>query len=375
MSLLTRYIARQYLLNIGVLLLVLFGFVIAIDVVTNLDRFAGAAEKITEQAIADGASVERGPVRDAVLTALLIVDLWWPRLLQLFNFLIGIVLVAAMGFTCAQLVRQREFVAIMAGGTSLGSLARPFLIVAIALTALQALNQELVIPRIAVLLARSAGDSGSRDLEGFAVRLAPDARGGVLNADHFDPRTNTLEGVVHFARDDAGIVRTVTTGVRAEWTGESWALEAGRSYPPGRKPLATSVSTLPDAPAPTALTVRHLQGFGQNLSWSQIGRMIDDGAIDDGGVQRLERVRWGRVVAMATNLLALLAALPAFLRRMPGPMLVPSLKAAPVAAFGLVGSGLASSIVLPGIPTHVAVFLPAMILAPLAIALHTGVKT
>src|SRR4030095_16197065 len=103
-------------------------------------------------------------LRQVVIMRLLGADIWWPRLLSLFNFLLGMVLVAAMGFTCSQLVRNRELVAVLTAGKSLYRVAMPIVAVALGMTAVQGLNQELVIPRVAPLLLRDQGDAGKRNL-------------------------------------------------------------------------------------------------------------------------------------------------------------------------------------------------------------------
>src|SRR6056297_2814666 len=114
MNTLERYIARLYLVNVITLFVMLAGFVVTIDVIMNLDEFSRAADRELQRAGSDDS-----PLRHALVTTLFIFHLWWPRLLQLFGYLAGLVLIAAMGFTCAQLVRHREFVAILASGVSL----------------------------------------------------------------------------------------------------------------------------------------------------------------------------------------------------------------------------------------------------------------
>ena len=128
MTILDRYIARQYLLNTIALLVLLGSFVVAVDVSLNIDRFLAAAEKV------DNGSAST--VRKLVVTVLLVADLWWPKLLQLFAYMVGLALVGAMGFTFTQMVRHRETVAALAGGISLRRLARPVLIVAATVGAL-----------------------------------------------------------------------------------------------------------------------------------------------------------------------------------------------------------------------------------------------
>src|SRR5690606_13293541 len=122
MNLIDRYIARQYLTNIAALLVILSCFVVAIDVSLNLPRYWNQAVEMCRQSPATDTTLRR-----LILTPLLIMDLWWPRLLALFNFLLGLVLVGAMGFTCTQLVRHRELVAVLTAGQSLFRIARPIL--------------------------------------------------------------------------------------------------------------------------------------------------------------------------------------------------------------------------------------------------------
>ena len=109
MNRLDRYIARRYLANCIALFVVLFAFVVGIDVFLNLRRFISAATALDP----DGSGL-----KIAAATGLAIIDLWGPRLLQLFNYLSGLVIVMAAGFTAASMVRKRELVAALASGVT-----------------------------------------------------------------------------------------------------------------------------------------------------------------------------------------------------------------------------------------------------------------
>ena len=102
MPLIDRSIAREYLINALTLLVVLLSFIVAIDVSLNIGRFAKAAEEVASQG-----GEPAGLIRRGLVTVWLIGDFWWPKLLQLYNYLLGIVLVGARGFSCSQLVRRR----------------------------------------------------------------------------------------------------------------------------------------------------------------------------------------------------------------------------------------------------------------------------
>ncbi|MBL0927446.1 MAG: LptF/LptG family permease [Phycisphaerales bacterium] len=381
MPTLTRYIARLYVVNILTMLLILFSFVVAVDVVINLDRFSDAA---VNRMAEGGVTAERGTVHHALLTANLILNLWGPRLLQLFSYLNGFVLVAAMGFTCAQLVHHREFGAMLAGGISLFRMLRPFVLVAVVFGAVQVLNQEVLVPRVAHLLTRTVDEAGRRDARSFPVRLAPDDENRLFYASSFDDAARTLTGLRVWERDAQGRTVRVVSADEARWDGSGWALINGRiepmaggpgappdASPSGARPIDRLASTLD----PARLKVRYLQGFGNNLSWQQIASLLGGGGLDDKARDRLERIGWGRLASLLSNLVTLVAALPFFVLRSPQPMLRPALKAAPIALAGLAAAAVAPVIVLPGLPVWLAVFVPCLLLAPLAIAIVTGMRT
>ncbi len=380
MTLLDRYIARQYLLNAVLLLVILGGFVVTIDVSLNINRFVRHA---TELAAQNHAGEEPSDLRVGMMTVFLIADLWWPRLLQLFNYMIGLVMVGAMGFTCAQLVRHRELVAVLAGGQSLVRLARPIFIVALGLTALQIINQEVVLPRIAPLLTRDPGEAGRHQLAASALPLTADSLGKVWYAASFDPDAERLENLSVWVRgaDGRGLRRIDASS--ASWRDGGWDLRDGMAHSridqSDPQVVMTRIETNLD---PIELKVRRYAGYSQSLAWRQIGQMIrvyDDLGVNDPHARaarnRLERIRWGRVSSMLCNLLALAITLPFFMTRMPGNLLVRSLKAAPVAMIALIGGVIGSTAVIAGIPPALGAFLPAISLVPVAVAMIASVKT
>lgn len=376
MNLIDRYIARQYLTNIAALLVILSCFVVAIDVSLNLPRYWNQAVEMCRQSPATDTTLRR-----LILTPLLIMDLWWPRLLALFNFLLGLVLVGAMGFTCTQLVRHRELVAVLTAGQSLFRIARPILIVAVGMTALQALNQELVVPRIAPLLTRDQGDAGKRNLGTSSVPPTVDGAQRIFYAAAFDADRETLTDLYIWERDEAGITTRRIYAPRAAWRDGGWDLEQpvteARSGPAGVPP--TRIETDLD---PTMLKMKRYAGYGQNLSWAQASAMIR--RLDEIGAEgdearktrdRLTRAGLGRVSTMLSNLLTLMIAMSFFLTREPRNMLVQSLKCAPVGILSLMGAVLGTSAPVPGVPAALSVFIPVMVLIPVAIAMISRVRS
>ena len=377
MTLIDRHIARHYLANIATLFLFLFAVVVVVDFSLNFDEYAESAAKL--------AGAEASWARQAWLSVWLVADLWWPRLFQLYNYLLGIVLVGAMGFTCAQMVKGREFVALLAGGQSLHRIARPIVLVALALTTLQALNRELLIPRLAPLLTREKNEAGSRSLGVTRQPLCADSMGRLFYARSVDLDAGTIDGLWVWERDADGLMERRITAPKARWDGKAWVLERGQAEvrQPGDSgrtaTRAEPVLTLETDLDPTALRLRRFEGYSNNLSTAQIGELI--GRVSNAAtpprarIDRLERIRFGRVAGLLGTMLTLLLCLPFFMRREPANMLRQSLAAAPVTLLAFVATLLGTTAAVPGLPPQLSVFIPVMILIPLAIAAVTSVKT
>ncbi|MCC6659318.1 MAG: LptF/LptG family permease [Phycisphaerales bacterium] len=375
MTLIDRYIARQYITNILALLVILFGFVVTIDMALNLDRYWDQARTM--------AGVGASGLRIGLVTVMLVWDLWWPRLLQLFNYLCGLVLVGAMGFTVSQLVRHRELVAVLTSGQSLFRVARPIVLVAAAFTLLQLASQQWVIPRIAALLTRDPGEAGQRTLGAAAVPLTKDGQGRLLRAAEFDADKNTLRGVHVIITDARGLAVRRITADEAVWAGNAWNLVGGvsTSREPGPGAAPQPVSRLETSLDPLALKLERYKGMSQSLSWGQVGQLL--ASLGTGSQtpdlvrthDRLQRVRYGRLGTAAANMLTLLIALSFFLTREPQGMVLRALKCAPVGIASLIGAVFGAAATVPGIPPQVSVFLPAMVLATVAVALLSRVRS
>lgn len=372
MSLLDRYIARQFLINIFALLVILFCFVVAVDASINVDRFSRiAAEMLRERGVD-----EPGLLRQAGATIGVILDLWWPRLLQLFNFLLGLVLVGAMGFTCSQFVRHREFVAMLAAGQSLTRVGRPVLVVAASLTLVQALNQEFVIPRIAPLLARDTSQAGADNVGSTHLPLTPDGSGRMFEAREFNAETDVLAEVFILDREANGHPSRVIRATSATWDGGGWMLQNGWAEPRSEHGVRQAVERIETALDPTQIKLNRYKAYRNGLSFRQTGRMLERrDMLDPRAENELERIRWGRVSVWMCNLLTLSLAMPFFVTREPVNMVRQSLKCAPISLTALMGGVLGSSAAIPGVPPAVGVFIPVMILLPAAIAVGSSVRT
>ncbi len=375
MSILSRYIARQYLTNIVILFVLLCSFVVMVDLSVNLTRFTRAGAKLAELGAPDGSRAAGGISIWHTLVA--IADLWWPRLLQLYNYVLGLVLVGAMGFTFTQLSRNRELVAMLAGGFSLYRAARPVLFVATFCVTLQVANQEFVLPRLASLLTRDPGQAGSAESSTFPVKLTPDSVGTLFQAKEFDPSTNQMTGVNIWLRENGRAGLRITAD-SARWDNAAWVLQNPRVVPLTLAPK----SAAPTVPSrittdldPTTILVGRYASYSASLSWRQIGRVLAAPSVKPDVRERLVRIGWGRVSGIICSLLSLVITLPFYLTREPENMILQSLKCAPVAVVTLLGGLLGASVAIPGLPPVVSVFIPVLILAPLAVAAVSSIRT
>ena len=377
MSILDRYIARLYLVNILILLLILCSFVVVIDVSLNMDRFTrAAANHFAAEGVPDPGALKRWTV-----TIIYIADLWWPRLAQLFNYILGFVLVAAMGFTCSQLSRNRELIAVLAAGQSLWRIARPVLMVALAMLSVQLINQELVIPRVAGLLARDHGDAGNHALGTNAVPLTADGQDRLFRADAFDADTGTLTNLTVWERDDSGLPTRVVKAPRAAWDGSGWALTGGVAFDRspgagGSRTRGVPTARIETGLSPIDLSINQYRQFRNAVSFRQAGRVLARGRLlGDQQRDRWVRIRWGRVSAVLSTLLTLVIALPFYLTREPKGLIAQSLRCAPISIAALMVGALGSLSGVLGLPAALGVFVPVLLLGPVAMGLWGTIKS
>lgn len=380
MKLLDRYITRQYLTNVAVLTGCLLLITVLIDFALNFDEFL--------QVATTSAGAERthsSAARVGWLTVVLVWDFWWPQLVQLSNYLIGLTMIGGMGFTCAQLVKHREFVAVLAGGISLHRLALPIVVCGVVLSFASLACREWIVPDLAPLLTRDRRQIGRQGMTVTSQPLCSDSRGRVFYAKAVDLERGEITGLWVWERDPSGLMSRRVRAESARWDGEAWVLTGGwaddarASDNRTTVPVSTAVERIETDLDPTALRLRKFEGYAGNLSMGQLGRLIERFRAEPGApperVDRLDRLRWGRVSLAASNMLSLLICLPFFLRREPCNMVVQSLYAAPV-AIGALGLSLTGATApMPGLPPAAAVFVPVLVLIPLAIAAVGSVKT
>jgi lipopolysaccharide export LptBFGC system permease protein LptF len=148
------------------------GLRIIIDLFVNLDEF-------TEHADLETAAVIKNIFEFYLLNTTLY-----------FRDFAGMITVVAAAFSFGKMVRHNELVAVMASGVSLKRIIFPIVFLALLLTGVLVIDQELIIPPLADKLVRSQGDIPGR--ESYQVRFISDGNGSLINSLKFDVETSTL---------------------------------------------------------------------------------------------------------------------------------------------------------------------------------------
>jgi len=402
MTLLDRYILKQFLVNFIILFSILFLFSCIIDLFVNINDFLESVDKTIESS---GTSV--GPLGHFVRLAGLIGSFYFPRLFQFYAFLVGLVTIGATGFTLVQLHRHRELTAVLAAGVSLHRVAMPIIAAAIGLNILQFVNREVVLPHYAAPLIRSQGEFAEESIRGFRVPLLQDSSGKLIYARRYRPAEEVLENVVILTLDDQLRWTSRIQADQATWRpfskdepgggadGEAksalskesgaavgeWILENGEESMitktgAARETQPTKVDAVATDIDPTRLLLFRHQEFRQMLNLRQIGELEASYRLDPNQLAELARVRYGRFAQILINITTLLLTLPFFLLRSPANLLIQSVKCASFGIVAQIGGAVGSAVGLPGIPPAASVFLfPLLILLPLAVATMSRVET
>ena len=371
MILIDRFVITRFLSNFLLLFGLLFVFAISIDVIVQFDEFSEAATRVAK---------EKDRSYPIVLVHA-ILEYHGPRIFQFYAYMVGLVGVAAAGFTLVQMHRTRELVAIMASGVSLHRIAAAILIAEAGLVVVQIVDQEFILPKLAPMLIREHQQILRPSANTFAVPLTRDREGNLLHIRSLNANTGVASGFLVLVRESDGPALGRITSKTATWDPQegTWLLKNGEKIEAGnvegrdnamtdRIPVASFKTDL----SPEQLFVRRSLQFAQLLSVSQLSEMAQTGGSNR---SRLERVIYGRFSGALVNLLVLAIALPFFLLREPGNMLIQSLKASALVIPILIGSLAAMTMALPGLSPGVGAFLPVAVLLPIAIGRGAYLKT
>ncbi len=171
MKILDKYVAKNFIIGYAIAFCVLMGLRIITDLFIKLDEF-------TEHDLNTLTVIKH------------IVTFYALNCTLYFRDFSGMITAVAAAFSFGRMVRSNELVAVMASGVSLKRIIAPIVFLALLLTGVLVIDQELLIPPLADKLVRSHDDLPGQ--ESYDVKFISDGKNSLINSQRFDVGTKTL---------------------------------------------------------------------------------------------------------------------------------------------------------------------------------------
>jgi lipopolysaccharide export system permease protein len=363
MRTLDRYILRHFLFNFAILATIFSVLFLLVSLVVDLDEYVKRGETFAPDLL-------NSKLMGTLWAAL---DYNLPILVLLFVYFVGLLCVAAMGFTFTQLYRKRELLAMIAGGISLYRVALPVVAASFIINLAALPVQEFLLPKLAPMLLRSRGADPAH-VERVTVNFITDDQGNLFYANNFVYATGTLTDLVVMVRDKSGMALSSVQATEAVWdkSKKQWILKNGvvrfqKDRELRSKPIEGFRSNL----SPTVLIARQNPFFLRLMSLSDMLTLTGNKSID---TSQVTLVIHGRFSLIGVNLLVLLIGLPFFLLREPANLMVQGLMAS-ATCIGVWGTGvMLLQSPIAGNPVAAA-WLPIALLLPIATWMLTRIRT
>lgn len=315
MKILDRYIARHFLWGYAIAFSVLVGMRIVIDLFVNLDEFAEHTDKGMWEVFRHTTTYY------AIHTTLY------------FREFAGVITVVAAAFSLGKLVRSNELIAIMASGVSLKRIVAPILVMALILTGVAVVNQEILIPRFSADLVRHRDQIAGEDYY-LAWFLAD--RNDSLICGRFVTGEATFHDVTIITRQpmrERPGISEVTGHIQADKAvynraTRAWDLENGQFISADdNQGIEQRTQYQAEGLIPRDIPVLVMADDKSMLSWRQLGDLIAHNPRD---IAQIYSQKNFRITEHLINLVILLVSLPVLLVRDPR-----SMKSAVMVSFGL----------------------------------------
>jgi lipopolysaccharide export system permease protein len=321
MKILDKYVAKNFLIGYAIAFCVLIGLRIIIDLFVNLDEF-------TEHADLSALAVMKN-----------ILVFYGVNITLYFREFAGMITVVAASFSFGKMVRSNELVAVMASGVSLKRVIAPIVLLALLLTGVLVIDQELIIPPLADKLVRSHDDIPGQ--ESYDIWFISDGNGSLICSRKFDVETSTLHNPTIITRRkiaNSGIweVTGRIDAERAPYNDETggWDLINGRFIEKGSLKGAQPIAFYASDITPRDILIRLKSEHTTLLSWRQLAVLVtqaEQGKIKDS--HQLYSQKHFRVTEPIINLVMLMVCLPILVCRDPK-----SMKSAVTISFAMVGA-------------------------------------
>ncbi len=365
MKILDRYVAKNFLIGYAIAFCVLIGLRVIIDLFVNLDEFTEHADLGTVAIIKN------------------ILSFYGLHITLYFRDFAGMITVVAAAFSLAKMVRCNELVAVMASGVSLKRVIWPIVILALLLTGLFVIDQELLIPPLADKLVR--GQDAIRGEESYDVWFIGDGKGSLICSQRFYVKTSTLYNPTIIIRSKipkSPIWRVIgrisaEEAVHNPETGRwdlinGWFTEKDSAKPP--QPISSYASDITAKDIPVRRKSRHktLLSSRQLAALAAQGTKIKD-------LPQLYSQKHFRVTEPIINFVMLMVCLPILVCRDPK-----SMKSSVMISFVMVGVCFATTFICKMLATEVVfdkimpelwAWLPVFIFLPIAFIELDSMKT
>jgi len=235
-KILDRYILRTYLVSLFIVMAALMGIAVLLDMAVSVNKFLDL----------------KADIGDSGFWAMLghMADYYGYQVFYYFQLWAALALLVAAAASMVRLNRTRELTSIKAAGISLYRVLWPIILVGLVLNVVYIVNQEFVIPGMAVQLMRDPDDLDTT--ETFDVEFVRDDQNNIIYAPIYDPNTQTMRAekkvfddgrvtfparVRVFLRDSRYEPLGTVEAEAATWNPAlgAWQLTGGRRLPPVRE--------------------------------------------------------------------------------------------------------------------------------------------
>jgi len=365
MKILDRYVAKNFMIGYCIAFCVLIGLRIIIDLFVNLDEF-------TEHPDLGSLAVIKN-----------ILSFYGLHSTLYFRDFAGMITVVAAAFSLGKMVHSNELVAVMASGVSLKRVIAPIVLLALLLTGLLVVDQELLIPPLSDKLVR--GQDAIRGQESYDVWFITDAKGSLISSPEFDVKTSTLHSPTIITRRKTpkpGIWETIgrISAEKAVYDPNTreWVLINGRFTEKNSRNIAKPIPSYASDITPKDIPVRRKSRHLTLLSSRQLAAIAAQRTkIKD--VAQLYSQKHFRITEPIINLAMLMVCLPILVCRDPK-----SMKSAVIISFGVTTACFITTFVCKMLATEVFfdhvmpelwAWLPVVIFLPIAFIELDSMKT
>ncbi|AQT67049.1 lipopolysaccharide ABC transporter permease [Anaerohalosphaera lusitana] len=372
MKILDRYVAKNFLIGYFIVAAVLIGLIIVVDLFVNLDEFAEASD-------AGAATVLSN-----------IFKFYSAQSAIYFRDTAGFITVIAAVFSLGKMTKNNELIAIMASGVSLKRVIAPIILLAIALTGLLVVDQELIIPRLAPTLVRDHDAIAGN--ESYDVWFMKDSKDSLICTPNYTEADQTMHQPTFILRKETAPGRWQVTGMinaeKAKYDPENsrWELANGRliklhgnlediNFGQRPEPVRYYSSDI----TPYEIPLRRQESYKQYLSTSQLTALERFGGPNIKDLAELILQKQTRITDPIINFIMLLIALPVLVCRDPKQMKSAILKSFLIttACFitAIACKMIATEVIFNQVKPELWAWLPVMIFLPVAFLQLDSMRT